>query len=266
MGDASQLHVQCRGVGYAVEEHDRPDFVLAIKACVRPSSQSCAAQCSARRRMTGRCSRWPYARPVRPALGRTPYPAWQAASGSPAGFNRGTVSRGLPLPANSGSHCTAGSSRSSFPASRNCMIAVPVNVFVMDAIRYSVSGPACRRDAMSAKPAPPAHTSSSPCTTPAAAPAMRLSLTNLATFASNSAAPPATGSVISARSHRRRPELSVSLLMNLLELRRGGKSDAAGRRPGTPAATWRRRGAAPAYQPRARRYSRFCACWALASW
>ena len=42
------------------------------------------------------------------------------------------------------------------------MIAVPVNVFVIDAIRYSVDVSGARRPATSAKPTPADQTRSSP--------------------------------------------------------------------------------------------------------
>ena len=92
---------------------------------------------------------------------------------------------GLPLSDNSGIHLTAGSSRSSAPSSRSCMTAVPVMVLVMEAIRCRTAGPEGWPPARSANPAPPDQTSSSPCTTPAAAPYRRLSLTNEATLAPN---------------------------------------------------------------------------------
>jgi hypothetical protein len=47
---------------------------------------------------------------------------------------RSTGPNGLAIAPSSGSHLTAGSSRPSRPASRSCMIAVPVNVLVIDAM------------------------------------------------------------------------------------------------------------------------------------
>ncbi len=109
---------------------------------------------------------------------------------------------GLALSDSSGIHLTAVSSRSRAPASRSCMIAVPVKVLVIDAIRYSTSGPAGWRSTRLAKPVPPDQASSSPWTMPAAAPYSRFSLTNEASLAPNSSAPAATGPAISLLSHR----------------------------------------------------------------
>jgi len=91
---------------------------------------------------------------------------------------------------------TAGSSRWSRPSSRSCMIAVPVNVLVMEAIRYKVVGSGARRSATSANPIPPNHTSPSPVTTPTAAPGSRRCFTNEAAVASSLSATPSIGSAI----------------------------------------------------------------------
>ena len=47
---------------------------------------------------------------------------------------KSTGPNGLPIEPSSGSHATRGVVETSRPASRNCMIAVPVNVLVIDAM------------------------------------------------------------------------------------------------------------------------------------
>ncbi len=76
------------------------------------------------------------------------------------------------------------------------MIAAPVSVFVIDAIRCIVELSDARRLATSANPTPADQTSSSPCTTPTAAPGRRFSFTNEAAFASSLSATAVTGLVI----------------------------------------------------------------------
>ncbi len=93
---------------------------------------------------------------------------------------------------------TAASSRSSSPRSRSCMIAVPVNVLVIEAILYRVVASGARFAATSANPIPAHHTSASPCTIPTEAPATRCCLTNAAAFASSCAATSTTGLPIRA--------------------------------------------------------------------
>src|SRR5215475_1712506 len=117
---------------------------------------------------------------------------------------------GLALSDSSGTHLTTGSSRSSLPASRSWRIAVPVKVLVMEAIRYSTSGPDRRPAAKSANPAPPDQTSSLPWTMPAAAPYSLFSRTNEPSFASNCSAPLATGPAISLLPSVIQPSAEVS--------------------------------------------------------
>jgi hypothetical protein len=76
------------------------------------------------------------------------------------------------------------------------MIAVPVNVLVMEATRYRVVGSGARRSAASANPMPPNHANPSSWITPTAAPGRRFCPTNEAAVASSSSATPSTGSGI----------------------------------------------------------------------
>jgi hypothetical protein len=78
------------------------------------------------------------------------------------------------------------------------MIAAPVSVFVIDAMRYGVEASGARRLATSANPTPADQTSSSPWTTPTTAPGRRLSFTNEAAFASSLSATAVTGLVIAS--------------------------------------------------------------------
>ena len=79
------------------------------------------------------------------------------------------------------------------------MTAVAVNVFVIEAMRYSVFGSARRFFFRSAKPMPFDQTSLSSWTMPTAAPGSRCSFTNDAAFASYSAPLSAAGLGTSAK-------------------------------------------------------------------
>jgi hypothetical protein len=76
------------------------------------------------------------------------------------------------------------------------MIAVPVKVLVIDAIRYRVPESGQRRLAMSLKPAPPNQASRSPCTIAAATPGSRCSRTNSVARAPSACETPSIGSIV----------------------------------------------------------------------
>ena len=80
------------------------------------------------------------------------------------------------------------SSRSSLPASRSCMIAVAVKVFVMEPTRYWVSGVASRPDSTSATPTAVSQISSPSRRTAAAMLGRRFSCCSVRTSRSRRAA------------------------------------------------------------------------------
>src|SRR5260221_200940 len=107
--------------------------------------------------------------------------SWRSPQGLSSGKPSEWVSRcrmvmtgaslvGYRSPASSGTYFAAGSSSDSFPSSRRLRMAMAVKLFVMEAMRNTVSGSAGDRVATSRNPIPLANTSSPSTTIPKAAP------------------------------------------------------------------------------------------------